>query len=172
MAVVSGKRGSDGKLTRAKSYRYWRITDISIPGGGYLEISELQFLKNGVVVNDDGAKTSSTPPEVAASTYPFSMLFDGIIGSSSRTLWYESTAEDPSFWIKIDFGANTNVTPVNGIKQAGYSDSDRYMDSFRLEASQDDTVWHNVKYVTNIPWTGQYTLSSEYDTSNNDVLYA
>lgn len=169
MAVIHGKRGSDGKLNRISSYRYWRITDISIPGGGYLEISELQFLKDGVVVNDDGAKSSSTPPEVSPSTYPFYMLFDG--DTTSRTLWFESTAEDPSFWIKIDFGANTNATPVNGIKQAGFDNSTRRMDSFRLECSKDDVVWRNVKYVTGLSYPGNFTLSSEYNVANNDILY-
>lgn len=135
--------------------RYWRITDVSIDSGDYLEISELQFISNGQVISAGLPYVYSNP---ATGDLPVSqVLSDG--SSSTRVYWHSSVVNSTGFYIYVDFGQPVSVT---GIRQAGYDNPNRYMRSFLLESSSDGLTWKPRGRKSNLLYPGNYTLSDEY----------
>lgn len=135
-------------------HRYWRVRGISVPGS-FLEISELQLLQEGVDVTAEASKSSSDAPSFGS----LSLLFDGNL--SSRCFWTNTIAEGAGFWIAFDFG-DGEVRNVTGVKQGGYDTSDRYMDTFTLEHSDDGVSWTALGTKSGLAYPGNFTLSTEY----------
>jgi len=134
-------------------HRYWRIVDLSIPGGGYLEISELHLYEGASKV------TATLSNSVAPSFSVVSVLDDG--SNFSRAYWTEATAENPSFWIQWDVGAGNDLE-ATGLRQAGYDNSARHIEACTLEYSDDASTWGVAGYVTGIPYPGDFALGSTY----------
>lgn len=139
----------------AGAHRYWRITNVSVPGTNLLEISELQLFEGGNPVNALASKSSSHVP-----TEPFSNLFDGSL--TTRCYWSNAVVESgTSFWIKWDFGSGFD-TKVDGVKQGGFDNSGRYMDGFTLQWSDDNAAWTTLGSKAGLSYPGNNTLSSLY----------
>ena len=136
------------------AHRYWRLANLVVPGGGYLEISELEFWEGATDVTTQGTPSSSSVP-----TGGVAALFDGNTGT--RCYWTEQVACDPSFWIKLDFGAG-NEKAIDGIKQAGYDTSNRYIQTFSLQYSDDNATWTTLGLKNGLTYPGNNTFSSLY----------
>lgn len=137
-------------------HRYWRITNIDLNGGAYLEISEVSLLVGGSEVDSIATKT----PTVGETVGPYSNLFDGNL--SSRAYWPAETVEvGTSFALKWDFGAG-NEQDVDGAKQGGHDTADRYMYGFDVQWSDDDSSWTTAGSFTGLTYPGNHTLSSLY----------
>jgi hypothetical protein len=133
-------------------HRYWRFVDIVIPGGGFLEITELRLYRYGLQ-NSSGTISSSSAPTNAVTS-----LTDGNLGS--RCYWAEAVVENPAFWIKFSFAS---AVEINGVAQGGYDGNQlRYMESFTLQYSDDNTNWTTLGRKTGLTWPGAGTLSSFY----------
>jgi hypothetical protein len=123
-----------------------------IPGGGFLEITELRLYRYGLQ-NSSGTISSSSAPTNAVTS-----LTDGNLGS--RCYWAEAVVENPAFWIKFSFAS---AVEINGVAQGGYDGNRlRYMESFTLQYSDDDTNWTTLGRKTGLTWPGAGTLSSFY----------
>lgn len=132
--------------------RYWRFKSLQIPGGGFLEISELQLFEGAT--QRTGTLTSSVSPTSGS----VSDLGDNNL--NTRCYWFEATAEDPSFWIKFDFGSG-NAYNIDGFKQGGFDNSSRYIQSCVVEYSNDNTNWTSISNtISGLTYPGNYTLSS------------
>lgn len=132
------------------SHRYWRVKNIVIPGGGYLEISEWQLF-NGTTRVDAGATMSSS---VAPGFGALSSLVDNDTGT--RCWWTEVVAEGAGFWIEWDLGTPTDVT---GLKFAGFDTSNRYPSDFTVEWSDNDTDWTLFGSVSGVAYPGNMTFT-------------
>lgn len=126
-------------------HRYWRVKNIVIPGGGYLEISEWQLFDGTTRVDAGATMSSSSAPDSGA----LSSLVDNNTGT--RCYWAEATAEGAGFWIKWDLGT---ATEVNGTKFAGFDTSTRYPSAFTLEWSDDDSAWTSLGNVSGVAYPG------------------
>ncbi len=142
-------------IAGAGAHRYWRIVDITIPGGGFFEISEIRVFENSVDVTADATKTSSSAPGFGSLSH----LFDNNL--STRPWWTEAIAEDPAFWIQLDFGFGGDRA-IDGLKQGGFDNSLRYMSGFSVEHSDNGTDWTLFATKSGLTYPGNNTLSSEY----------
>ncbi len=134
------------------NHRFWRFTGIS--SGSLLEISEIQLLVGATVVSEGKTYSSFTPPETG---FALANLFDGSL--STRCYWFSAGYSDPSFYIKIDLGS---AMAVDGVKQAGFDTSDRYMTAFTLEYSDDNSTWTTAATKSGLAYPGNNTLSTVY----------
>jgi hypothetical protein len=131
------------------NHRYWRVIDIVIPGGGFLEISEWQLFSDAV-----------TPfPQISASSAPsggsLSNLFNGLLNASA--FWTDTVAEGAGFWIKFDFGGDALI---DGAKIGAFDDSSRYPSTISLQYSDDDSTWFTKASASGLTYPGNNTLSS------------
>lgn len=133
------------------SHRYWRVKNIVIPGGGYLEISEWQLFNGATRVDAGATMSSSSAPDSGA----LSSLVDNNTGT--RCYWAEATAEGVGFWIKWDLGAATEVT---GTKFAGFDTSTRYPSAFSVEWSDNDADWTLFGNVSSVTYPGNGTFTA------------
>jgi len=139
----------------ATPHRYWRIANVNLPGGTDLEISELQFFESAVNVTGDGTITSSVAPSSGAVTD----LTD--VNLSTSCVWTAAVAEALGFWIQMDFGAGDEKA-IDGVKQGGFDTSNRYMESFTLQYSDDGATFFTYGSQKGLTYPGNNTLSSEY----------
>ena len=137
----------------AVSARYWRITSLSVPDVAFLEISEVQLLDGSTVVSS--GKTYSTNPALTGGS--LGDLFDGNL--TTRAFWAKADAIDPSFYLKVDLGT---AMVVDGVKQGGFDNSNRYMSAFTLQYSSDDSSWTTLGSKSGLSYPGNNTLSSTY----------
>jgi hypothetical protein len=135
------------------AHRYWRIKSINLPGGTHLEISEVRLFELGADVTASATKTSSDAPDFGA----LSELFDSNL--TTRPFWVAATAEGAGFYLHFDFGSNV---AVDGLKQGGFDTSNRYMESFGVEYSDDNVFWVPFASKSGLTYPGNNTLSSEY----------
>ena len=137
-----------------QSHRYWRLTNIQVPGGGFLEISEVALYNGASDVTSGATVTSSDTPAVGS----IGDIVDSNTGT--RCYWTEATVEaGESFWIKFDFGA---AQTVDGVQQAGFDTSTRFMVDFDLQYSDDDSTWTSLGMKIGLPYPGNNTFSSTY----------
>jgi len=137
----------------AGSHRYWRFVNLSVTDATFFEVAELQLLDGVTVVS--GGKTYSS--QVAPDGLALSNLFDGNL--STRCWWTKTHIEDTGFYIQIDLGSSMLV---DGVKQAGFDDSARYMNGFTLQSSDDGSTWLTATTKTGLSYPGNSTLSSTY----------
>lgn len=153
LAPLGSTRGL-GANPAADNHRYWRINGFTTTNGE-LEISEIQFLVDGVDVNALMTKSTSTVP----STGTTAQLFDGNLATEAGFI----AANVPGLYVMAGFA----VTPadwqqVNGIKFGGFTDSTKYPLGFTLQYSDDGAVtWHTVASVTGLVYPGNNTMSAE-----------
>lgn len=133
------------------AHRYWRINSITIPGGGYLEIAEWHLYNGATRVDASATISSSNVPSLGTPAD----LQDN--NTSTRCFWAESVAEDPSFWIKWDFGTAQNV---DGTKFAGFDSNNRYPSAFTLQWSDDNSTWTTQNSVSGIAYPGNLTFTA------------
>jgi len=97
---------------------------------------------------------------VTASTAPTNSLdFLTDNDTATRCYWDASTAEDSAFWIQYQFGT---AQAVDGVKQAGFDTSDRYMAGFTLQWSDNGSTWTTLGSKSGLSYPGNNTLSSLY----------
>lgn len=109
--------------------RYWRITGISVPGGGYLDLQELH-LRLGSTIHAATVTSSSAPL--------FGNLADLVDGSiSGRNYWDESTAEAGGFWIAYDLGT---AKQIDGLGQCP-AYANRGISRCTIQFSPNGTAW-------------------------------
>lgn len=143
--------GSGGGGSAA--HRYWRFINLDVLDATFFEISELQLLVDATVVSEGKTYASSVAPDGLV----IGNLFDG--NTSTRCYWTITHAEDPGFYISIDLGSDMEV---NGVKQAGFDDSARYMQGFTLQYSDDNANWTTATTKSGLTYPGNNTLSSTY----------
>ena len=140
----------------AVSARYWRITNLSVTNSAYLELSEVQLLSGATVVSS--GKTYSTNPALTGSSGGgLNDLFDGNL--TTRAYWTKADAVSGGFYLKVDLGS---PMVVDGVKQGGFDDSERYMNAFTLEYSDNDASWTALGSKSGLTYPGNNTLSSTY----------
>jgi hypothetical protein len=137
----------------ATAFRYWRVNSLTIPGGGFLEISELQLFIGA------SQQTGATVTSSDAPTGLLSLLTDGNL--TTRCYWTEAVAEGAGFWIKFDFGAG-NDKAIDGVKQGGFDTSNRYIQAFSLQYSTDNSSWTTLGSKSGLTYPGNNTLSAMY----------
>ena len=163
----TGGAGGDGvvivRYQFKGAHQYWRINGITIPGGGFFEISELTMVDTSTSPHTSlvsaATKTSSDAPAGGS----LNDIFDNNL--STRCFWSEATAEDPNFWIKFDFGGGSpdGYQRVTGVEQGGFDTSTRYMSAFTLQWSDDDSTWIDAGSKSGLSYPGNNTLSETYD---------
>jgi len=136
-------------------HRYWRINGINLPGGSHLEISELHLFTDSTDVTANATISASHTTSFGS----VSSLVDN--NTSTRCHWPAATVEGGSFSINFDFGFEGEVQ-INGVKQAGYNTNDRYMESFTLQHSDNNTDWTTLGSKTGLTYPGNNTYSSLY----------
>ncbi len=132
------------------AHRYWRVVDISIPGGGLLEIGEWQLFNGASRVDASATLSSSSSPSFGS----VADLKDGSV--STRVYWDESTVENPAFWIKWDFGS---AQTVDGTRFSGYDNSTRYPSGFTFQWSDDNSSWTTQRSVSGVSYPGNNTYT-------------
>lgn len=135
------------------AHSYWRLMNITVPGGGFLEISELQLLEGTVVVSSGQTHSTSNTPSLGV----VGDLFDG--STATRPFWSEAVAEASGFYIQVQFSTPRAITAV---KQAGFDTSTRYMDGFTLQYSDDGSSWTTLGTKSGLTYPGNNTLSAAY----------
>ena len=136
------------------SARYWRIRSLSIPGGGFLEVSEIGLYSGGV--RQTGAiLTSSVAPSTGPGSGPVSTLDDN--NTSTRPYWDEATAEGAGFWVQWDFGT---ARFIDGFAQAGFDNSSRFIQSCLIECSDDAVYWEARARLSGLTYPGNFTFSA------------
>jgi len=159
MSAVVG-RGSAGvmQLSTTPKSRYWRLVNIDVPtAGSFLEISEFEFYEfDKAASNSEATVTAQTNPDVSGT---LSQLVDN--DTSTRPIWNKSTAENASFWIEWDFGIG-NEKQIIYARQAGYSDSGRFMEGFEVEYSDDGATWTSLVTQSGLSYPGHQTYSDYY----------
>lgn len=140
------------------AHQYWRITSITLGAGGdYLEISDLQVFEDAANVTANATVTSSEVP-LSDPGSPLSNLTDNNVGT--RCYWPAANVQTgESFWIKFDFGA---AQILNGVTQAGFDTSSRYMAAFSLQYSDNDSDWTTFGSKANLTYPGNGTFSNVY----------
>lgn len=135
----------------SEAHQYWRVTGISVPGGTYLEISELQFMTAGV--RQVGTMDSSESPLFGSvSDLNDNNLFN-------RCYWLRAVAEGSGFFVRVAFAT---AKAIDGVAQGGFDTSDRYMAGFTLEYSDDNSSWTPLGSKSGLSYPGNNTLSSVY----------
>lgn len=151
-AAVLGDVGPPDPPEPGDPHLFWRVTNISVPGS-LLEIAELQMLIGPSVVSEGQTYDSETVPN-----FNFILaIFNGVL--SDRCYWDASVVEDPDFWIEVEFGS---PVAIDGVRQAGFDTSSRYMDAFTLEYSDDGSTWFEYGSKSGLTYPGNNTLSSIY----------
>jgi hypothetical protein len=131
--------------TPAPVARYWRLTNITVWGNGYLEISELEVY-NGATKITGGTISAS---QATAGGGAVTLLTDGLLNGSSKPYWAAVTNNQmpAGFWLKFTFPA---AVQINGIKQGSGDNLNRYMRDACLEYSFDDIAWATYSCGTDI----------------------
>lgn len=138
----------------AATYRYWRVSGLTIPAGGnFFEVSELQ-LWSGASRATGATLTSSDAPIGGGGV---SAIDDDNTGT--RPYWSEATAEGAGFWIQWDFGAG-NEKAIDGFKQGGFDTSNRFTETLTLEYSSNGSSWSTKGSVSGLTYPGNNTLSA------------
>jgi len=146
LAAVGGGGGG-------AAHQYWRLTGFQV-AGGFLEMTEFQFMSGATNVNSSATLTSSDVPDFGAVTD----LVDGNLGT--RAYWTDTVAEGGGFFIRWDFGGSPPA--VDGFRMAGESNATRYPSTVTVESSDDGTSWTTVRVITGATWGGNGVLSSTY----------
>jgi len=154
LAPLGATRGIPQVNPYADEHNMWRVTGITSTNGA-LEISELQFLEDGVNVTGDRTAQAVSP---AVSSGASANLYDGNLATEAGWI----AASVPTLTI----GVTWNTTPaarvnINGIKIGGFTDSTKYPLGFTLEYSDDGgATWHSAGAVTGLVYPGNNTLSA------------
>jgi len=134
------------------SHRYWRFVGIAVPGGGFLEVSELQLFEGATQATGATLSSSSAPVFGAVADLADDNL-------STRCYWTEAVAEDSAFWIQFDLGAG-NDRPIDGFKQGGFDEANRCIEGCTLEFSDNASSWTALGSVSGLTYPGNFTLSA------------
>lgn len=121
------------------AHRYWRVINITNGGGSFLEPQEVH-LYEGPIDRTSGSGTATVTASASGGGgggTDCTNLIDNNIFSGK--FWAKATAEDPSFWIKYDFGSG-KAYDIDGFSQYTSSAASR-IDGFEWEWSDDDSSW-------------------------------
>lgn len=147
LAAGSGLSGG------AFAHRYWRIDQIvNIGSTGILEIGELRLFQDSTDISTSATWTYTLTDAISAipDTY-----YDG--NNTTRHGWVSSDAA--ALFTKqlfFDFGGSPLV--LNGIKNAGYDNSNRSIKTCRLSFSNDSSSYTVVGTCANQTYPGNFTL--------------
>lgn len=154
------------ELVRASSwpillpgYRYWRINSITISGGTYFEVSEIQLYVGGTQQTGATLTSSDTPFGPNGNSSDLAYLVDGDLHTGAY--WTTATATGGSFWLKFDFGAG-NEKAIDGVKIGGFDTANRFPTGFTLQYSSDNSSWTTLGSKSGLSYPGNYTLSTLY----------
>ena len=152
MILINPYAHGGGAPPPSTTHRYWQFIDLLVTEAGFFEVAEIQLLTGSTVVSEGKTYSSFSAPTLALGN-----LFDG--STATRCYWTKTQIETSGFYIRIDLGT---AMDVDGVKQAGFDDSARYMNGFTLQYSDDGTAWTTYATKTGLTYPGNNTLSSTY----------
>ena len=129
--------------------RYWRMRDMTVSSGDYLEVSEIQLHSTSGNENGNATLSASTNPD---APYTVSQIADGNL--SSRAFWSSITGLS----ITWDFGGSP--VSIVGVKFGGYDNSSRCPTGCVVESSSDNSNWDIIGTLSGLSYPGNNTLSS------------